>query len=438
MVSPRVESTATAKALAKAREQSKVTATPPNPSRPALASCEGSWMIYTSIVAVRACRFGVLPLALACFALGCGSGPSAAVTPTPAPGGDAAVEDAASKPTDVGASDAGLGGGMPEGGPEAGAVTSGDAGVESGDAQGPPPCSISSTLVPSCGAWFGAHSGSESISTLESHIGRNLDTAYYYHEVNDVFPTSGELSDTSNGTILDIDWYITGSGSSYTWADVSNGAVDTQIKRFAASFASLKPRQVMLAFNSEPESGVGTLGTAPEFALAFRHVHQVAVAAGATNIVWVWALGGWKMGSEYGSYENGGLYPGDDVVDWITWDPYNWLNCQGGTGAAWMTFSQLVSPLYTWLMQNGHGNKPFGLAEYGSVEDPANPDAKEQFFEAIPAALQSFPNLKLLQYFNSFDQTNGRQCNWTVETSTPSLNGFTQAGAAAYLDPTLP
>src|SRR5664279_4943023 len=60
------------------------------------------------------------------------------------------------------------------------------------------------------------------------------------------------------------------------------------------------------------------------------------------------------------------LYPGDAYVDWIAWDPYN-------RNTPWLSFSAMVTPFYDWLTDNGYGGKPFMLAEYGVVEDPANP-----------------------------------------------------------------
>jgi len=35
------------------------------------------------------------------------------------------------------------------------------------------------------------------------------------------------------------------------------------------------------------------------------------------------------------------------------------------------SFSGTVKPFYSWLMDNGYGGKPFMLAEYGTIENPA-------------------------------------------------------------------
>jgi hypothetical protein len=122
------------------------------------------------------------------------------------------------------------------------------------------------------------------------------------------------------------------------------------------------------------------------------------------------------------------------------WDPYNWYGCNtGSTTAPWKTFSQIVTAMYQWLTTNsgtpGNGNylsKPWGLAEYGTVEG-ASPTDKQHWYESsVTEARTSFPNLKALVYFNSDDVTHDRQCNWTVGTSADSLAGFQAAGAEPY------
>ena len=73
----------------------------------------------------------------------------------------------------------------------------------------------------------------------------------------------------------------------------------------------------------------GVNGNAPgDFAAAWRHVHDVVTAAGATNPSWVWS-----PNIPYtGSTPLDGLYPGAVYVDAVALDGYNW-----GTSAGWST-----------------------------------------------------------------------------------------------------
>ena len=92
----------------------------------------------------------------------------------------------------------------------------------------------------------------------------------------------------------------------------------------------------------------------------------------------------------------GDLWPGDDVVDWIGYNPYT---------SAKGTFAGLVnSPkggwpgFYSWA-STGHAGKPLMLAEWG-VTESTDPGAKANFFRAMTVDEQQFPAIKALLYWN--------------------------------------
>jgi beta-mannanase len=171
-----------------------------------------------------------------------------------------------------------------------------------------------------------------------------------------------------------------------------------------------------MAFHQEPEPAVGTYGTAQEYAAAYRYIVNRFAADGVTNVSWVWAVEGYS--GHYAKYQSG-LYPGDDVIDWIGWDPYNWYLCHNTT---WKSFREKVSVFYNWLLQNGHGNKPFMLSEWGSRESDVDPQAKGTWFTDARDTMKSghFPNLKALVYFDS----NTSVCRWSLDSSQASIDGF--------------
>jgi beta-mannanase len=142
----------------------------------------------------------------------------------------------------------------------------------------------------------------------------------------------------------------------------------------------------------------------------------------------VWSVTG--ASSYKTTYYVQGLYPGDDVVDWIGWDPYNWYRCHN---SSWISFADKIHHFYDWLMANGHANKPFMLSEYGSRESDVDPLAKGQWFKDELAAMKAgtFPNLKALLYFDSHPT----ECDWRVDTSPASLDGFRQLANDPYLNP---
>jgi beta-mannanase len=179
-----------------------------------------------------------------------------------------------------------------------------------------------------------------------------------------------------------------------------------------------------VSFSHEPENDIGEHGTNADYVAAFRHIYDRMQADGATNVKWVWNIMGladpvWR--AEYRS-----LYPGDAYVDWIAWDPYNWASCRS---VKWQTFAQVVEPFYRWLIANGFGDKPFMLAEFGTVESPADTQAKASWFAAIPAALTAMPDLRALVYFDVPDPP--ANCNWQIDTSPRSLRAFDHLATSA-------
>jgi beta-mannanase len=60
--------------------------------------------------------------------------------------------------------------------------------------------------------------------------------------------------------------------------------------------------------------------TSTNFIAAWRHMHDLAVAARATNVTWVWCPNV-DMNNSFTPY--GDLYPGDSYVDWTGLDGFN-------------------------------------------------------------------------------------------------------------------
>ena len=76
-------------------------------------------------------------------------------------------------------------------------------------------------------------------------------------------------------------------------------------------------------------------GTPADYVAAYRHIHAVFAQYGVTKAVWAWVPTGWK-----GNYNKlAPYYPGNDVVDWIGWDPYN------GSVNGWQTPQQVFASL---------------------------------------------------------------------------------------------
>jgi beta-mannanase len=292
----------------------------------------------------------------------------------------------------------------------------------------PSPGGLSDILVPDTGALFGSSSVTPE---LEARIGRRFDIVKLYEDWTSNFPTSGQAGLTPERILYTALTSRTFDASpDKCWAAIASGALDADLHRHAANFKAFG-RKLFFSFDIEPETRDGPCepsraiaGSPSEFVAAWRHIKDVFDGAGVTNLVYVWNVVGSDAPFSYR------FYPGDAYVDWIAWDPYNWFTCHD---SPWISFSDKVQLFYTWLQQHGLGYKPFMLSEYGSVENPADPSAKGDWFGDAPSALQNrLPNLKAIVYFNGLDGPSG--CTFRLDSSTASLDGFMRLGQHPYLN----
>ena len=194
------------------------------------------------------------------------------------------------------------------------------------------PCAVSSELVPSCGDWWGEavpNTGSdlsEAVAYAEIETGRRLDIVHTYHRWTQDFPTVSEAALAHSGHILLINWQPTDEEDKpIAWRAIADGSQDQVISAEAIRLKALGT-PVMVSFSHEPEANIDDEGSASQFVAAYRRVHDVSVAAGATNVVWVWDVEGIATSHWFGLYRR--FWPGAQYVDWIAWDPYNFASCR--------------------------------------------------------------------------------------------------------------
>ena len=107
------------------------------------------------------------------------------------------------------------------------------------------------------------------------------------------------------------------------------------------------------------------------------------------------------------------FYPGDDFVDWIAADGYNWA--PGRPGDDYRPFKEIFGGFYGWASLK---NKPIMVAETGVQE--RNPGDKAQWISDARETIKiNFPLLHALVYFDS-----NQDYDWTLTTSASALEAF--------------
>jgi hypothetical protein len=232
----------------------------------------------------------------------------------------------------------------------------------------------------------------------------------------------GTFNLVQNAGALSLVDLSTGSDS---LALIAAGSRDAYWKTFAQEAAAYgKP--FFLRLDWEMNGGWFPWGTTSTnqntpaaFVAAWRHVHDLFEAAGATNVTWVWC-----PNLEYsGSVPYSQLYPGDAYVDWTCLDGYN----KAGSS---VSFSNLYTQSYHDLLQIAP-SKPIMIGEIGSLEYAAGAKANwiSEMFSALPT---NFPQIKALVWFNWRCSESGTYHDYEIESSSSSQAAFANGIASSY------
>ena len=242
------------------------------------------------------------------------------------------------------------------------------------------------------------------------------------------FPAQGMENARAYGAIPALSWasqatpYVPGQigNPEFQLSDVIAGKYDSYIGQFATEARSWG-HPFFLRFNWEmngnwfPWSEGVNGNNSGEFVAAWRHVHDIFVAVGATNATWVWCPYADSNQKRFGRIRP--LYPGDRYVDWTCMDGYNW----GKTPVnphPWKSFEKIFEPTYKALTTKVAPKKPILLGEMASSTAGGSKAAWiREMFADLPT---KFPQVRGLIWFDSID----RGIDWPIETSVAATKAF--------------
>jgi plastocyanin len=265
---------------------------------------------------------------------------------------------------------------------------------------------------------------------FEALTGRRMAVDRQFYMWDDpIFPTADDLWDAQGGRTPYLSWdAATRTGHCVLWTDIASGIDDAAIDAEAAAIAAF-PYPIIFSFGHEPMTAVPsheTCGQPSDYIAAYRHVHDRMEADGVTNVTWAWTV----TAQSFQKHNAINYYPGDDVVDLIAADGYNWYGCTFHPGP-WRSFQEVFQPFYDFGVEH---DRYLFVAEYGTGEDAEMDGRKGQWFTDAAATLRGWPLLKGVSYFN----VGGGDCARYVDTSASSLAAFRAVGADPYANPPMP
>lgn len=160
---------------------------------------------------------------------------------------------------------------------------------------------------------------------------------------------------------------------------------------------------------------------------AWRHLYNVAKAAGAENITWVWCPNV-SFSGELLNFNQ--LYPGNSYVDWTCMDGYN-RGTNPISPEGWLSFGQRFGATYESLLSRAP-EKPIMIGELASTEEGGSKAAwlTDALLTQLPL---NFPNVKALVWFNwNIKAESGLRWDWPIESTPSAQTAFANGISSPY------
>jgi hypothetical protein len=281
----------------------------------------------------------------------------------------------------------------------------------------------SAILEPPHGAWLGHFYGQGTIAATAAKIGRTPRVHLTYFGWNEDWTTNDPTvpDDLAAGRLPLVNWEPdTGSGP-VDFDRLGAGDFDTLIRARAAGSKALGA-PFFLDFAAEMNGDEGWGGNDPaRYIAGWRHIHDLFVAEGATNVVWVWAPN--VVDVDGTNDRTMDYYPGDDYVDWTGVDGYNWGTSQPDFG--WQSFHEVFAGIYPLLAAKG---KPIFIGEMAS--DEVGGSKAEWIAGIVPTLRDDFPLVKAFVWFDI-----EKERHWPIDSSPAALAAYVTMAADPYLNP---
>ena len=282
-------------------------------------------------------------------------------------------------------------------------------------------------LAPASGALIGTHSNDshtgqlteqdQHILVTEREAGRRLDIDNSYYGAfasiasnwDPANPKKTGLSklafwDVSLGRIPLVGW---GCGVS---KQINTGAHDATIRKTAEAMKAFGHEFFMrYCWEMDGDKRYAEVGTPEDFVQSWIRIYNIFKEVGADNVVWVWCgnANTFKNKNQHTLKYAWDYYPGDEYVDWVSADGYNWAASDRNKAAdykrdRWRSFVEIYDEFMTWARSTGpvpqsmqteasdvpaefprkRVVKPIMIGEYGAIEPVG--DMIDHFLDISP------------------------------------------------------
>lgn len=258
------------------------------------------------------------------------------------------------------------------------------------------------------------------IKQFEQQAGKKPAMIMWYQDWAQSFPKDDVMTVINYGAVPQIVWepWYWNLKDNIKLKDITSGKWDSYIRSWAKGVKEVgRPifLRIMHEMNIEgyPWGVVNNDKNPDLYIKAFRHIVDIFKGENASNAKFVWAPMNYSFPNEsWNDWVK--AYPGDDYVDWVGFDGYNWGKTQN-----WSNW-QALKYLFRDQVRKAHKlwpGKPIMVAEFASTEQGGD---KAAWIKDIPNYLKtSMRDIDAIVWFDIKKET-----DWRINSSEKSLAAF--------------
>ena len=266
----------------------------------------------------------------------------------------------------------------------------------------------------------GAPKNMNHITQFEQQSGKKPAMVMWYQDWAQEFPKADAQNVIDYGAIPQIVWepWYWGDKEKVKLKDIISGKWDNYIRSWAKVVKEWG-QPLFLRVGHEFNIGGYPWGIVNNdkdpgvYIKAFRHVVDVFRSEKVTNVKWVWAPMNYSFPDEpWNDWVK--AYPGDDYVDWVGFDGYNWGTTQSWSD--WQAFKYLFREQVRKARKLWPG-KPIMIAEFACAEQGGD---KAAWIKEVPGYLKtSMRDIDAIVWFDLKKET-----DWRINSSEKALAAF--------------
>jgi len=266
----------------------------------------------------------------------------------------------------------------------------------------------------------GAPRNMNHIKKYEQQTGNKPAMIMWYQDWNQAFPAADVAKVIDYGAAPHIVWEARywGDDSKVKLKDIISGKWDDYIRSWAKAIKA-SDQTVFLRIGHEFNVavypwGIGKNGKNPDLYIkAYRHIVDIFKNEKVKNVKWIWCFNNYSNPDEpWNDWAK--AYPGDEYVDWIGIDGYNWGDTQ--TWSGWEDYKTLFREQLRRSTQLWPG-KPVMIAEFSSAEKGGD---KAAWIKQLPGFLKS--SMKDIDAIVWFDIK--KEADWRIKSSKKSAAAY--------------